>query len=109
MNTPYMPLKKTDKEEQLFVTPFNAFKDTIQGISQGEINILVPHLPFTRPPRYTLPMNFTTYYVLGDDKAFEDLFQQFQHDFRIQKKDDIKILIRSVLRKSPLTHSLYNK
>lgn len=109
MNTPYTLLKKTDKEEQLFVTPFNTFKDTIQGISQGEINILVSNLPFTRPPRYTLPMNFTTYYVLGDDKSLEDLFQQFQHDFRIQEKDDIKTLIRSVLRKSPLTHSLYNK
>lgn len=109
MNTPYTPLKKTDKEEQLFVTPFNAFKDTIQGISQGEINILVPHLPFIRPPHYTLPMNFTTYYVLGDDKAFEDLFQQFQHNFRILEKDDIKTLIRSVIRNNTLTHSLYNK
>ena len=109
MNTPYMTIKKIQKEEFEFHFPFSNFQPIAQGISQGEINILVPSLPFVRPPRYTLPMNFTTYYVLGDDKAFEDLFQQFQHDFRILEKDDIKTLIRSVLRNNSLTHSLYNK
>ena len=109
MNTPYIPIKKIQKEEFAFHSTFSNFQPIAQGVSQGEINILVSHLPFARTPRYTLPMNFTTYYVLGDDKAFEDLFQQFQHDFRIQEKDDIKTLIRSVLRNNSLTHSLYNK
>lgn len=109
MNTPYMAIKKIQKEEFEFHSPFSNFQSIDQGISQGEINILVPSFPFVRPPRYTLPMNFTIYHVLGDDKAFEDIFQQFQLDFRIQEKDDIKTLIRSVFRNNSLTHSLYNK
>lgn len=106
MNTPYTPIKKIQKEEFALHSPFSNINSISQGIVQGEINILVP---VRRPPRYTLPMNFTTYYVLGDDKAFEDLSKQFQNNLRFPEKEDIKDLIRSVLRKRFLTHPLYNK
>ena len=106
MNTPYTPIKKIQKEEFALHSPFSNINSISQGIVQGEINILVP---FYRPPRYTLPMNFTTYYVLGDDKAFEDLSKQFQNNLRLPEKEDIKDLIRSVLRKRFLTRPLYNK